>query len=97
MYRNTRFSTLLEAIPRGLFDRRSQTYGPNKYSKRFRSWDQLVAMLYGQLSGCSSLCQLAAECNSQANRHYHLGCRAVKRTTLADANAKREPIVSGTL
>jgi len=62
----------------------------DKYSKGFSSWNHLVTMMYAQLSGCRCLRELEAGFNNQAVHHYHLGCRTVKRTTLSDANAKRD-------
>jgi IS4 transposase len=50
-------------------------------------------MVYAQLCGASSLRQLEAGFNAQYTHHYHLGTRAVRRTTLADANARRSPEV----
>lgn len=90
MYRNTRFSELLKALPRNLFDSLVEEYGTDRHSKGFRSWDQLVAMMYGQLSGSRSLRELEVAFNSHTTSHYHLSTREVKRSTLADANAKRD-------
>jgi IS4 transposase len=50
-------------------------------------------MVYVQLSGTTSLRQLEAGFNAQAAQHYHLNGRCVKRTTLAEANAKRSPLI----
>ena len=90
MYRNTRFGELLKGLPRGSFEKIVDAYQGDKHSKGFRSWDQLVAMIYSQLSGCRSLRELEAGFNSQAVHHYHLGTREIKRSTLADANTKRD-------
>lgn len=48
-------------------------------------------MVYAQLSGASSLREIEASFNQHRNHHYHLGTRAVCRTTLSDANKKRNP------
>jgi len=48
-------------------------------------------MVYAQLSGASSLREIEAGFNQHRNHHYHLGTRAVRRTTLSDANQKRNP------
>ena len=89
MYSMTRFSELMKGLPRGQFERAVKTFGSDKHSKGFRSWDQLLAMIYGQLSGHQSLREIEAGFNSQAAHHYHLGSREIKRSTLADANNKR--------
>jgi putative transposase len=72
-----------------MVDRMAQQCGSDKHTKQFRSWDHLVAMTFAQLSGSKSLRELEAGFNAQANHHYHLGTKAIKRSTLADANNKR--------
>jgi IS4 transposase len=78
-------------LPRAAFKQAVAAYGGDRYTKGFSCWDQLVAMVYAQLSGAVSLRQLEAGFNQHFNHHYHLGCRSVRRSTLADANARREP------
>lgn len=90
MYRNTRFGELLKGLSRGSFEKTVDQFQADKYSKGFRCWDQLVAMIYGQVSGCRSLRELEAGFNSQSIHHYHLGTRSIKRSTLADANAHKD-------
>lgn len=90
MYRNTRFGELMKVFPRGTFDKLVKASEADKHSKGFRSWDQLIAMIYGQLSECRSLRELEVAFNSHSAHHYHLGTRAIRRSTLADANAKRD-------
>jgi len=46
-------------------------------------------MIYAQFSGQASLRDLKASFNASPARHYHLGGKAVKRSTLSDANAAR--------
>jgi hypothetical protein len=52
-------------------------------------WQQFTAMMFAQLAGVSSLRDIAQQFEGQAKRLYHLGLKAVKRSTLADANAGR--------
>ena len=84
---------ILKGLPRGAFDRLVSEHQADKYSKGFGCWDQLVAMLYGHLSGAESLRQLEAGFNSQSNHHYHLGTGPVRRSTLAEANGRRGAVV----
>lgn len=93
MFRINRFQELLQFLPRSSFEGMVKRHKADKYSKGFGCWEQLVAMLYAQLSGASSLRVLEAGFNSQGRHHYHLGVRTIKRTTLADANARRDPAV----
>jgi hypothetical protein len=81
---------ILKGLPRGTFDRLVQEHQADKHSKGFGCWDQLVAMVYGHLSGASSLRQLESGFNSQSNHHYHLGTEPIRRSTLAEANGRRK-------
>lgn len=89
MFSISRLQQLMKALPRGVFDAGVRQHTSDRYSKRFGSWDQLVAMLFGHLSGASSLRTLEAGYNSQTTQHYHLGTGALRRSTLTDANRKR--------
>lgn len=89
MYRISRFHHIMKALPRGTFDRIVQTHQADKHSKGFGCWDQLLAMVYAQLSGASSLRVLETGFNSQHTQHYHLGTSPIRRSTLSDANGKR--------
>lgn len=93
MFSISRIQHVLQAVPRGAFDRIVQRHGADRYTKGFGCWQQLLAMVYVQLSGASSLRQLEAGFNAHPNHHYHLNARCVRRTTLADANGKRNPTV----
>ncbi|MBK9786166.1 MAG: IS4 family transposase [Betaproteobacteria bacterium] len=93
MFRISRMQEILKGLPRGAFDRLVSEHQADKYSKGFGCWDQLVAMLYGHLSGAESLRQLEAGFNSQSNHHYHLGTGPVRRSTLAEANGRRGAVV----
>lgn len=89
MFRISRFHQFLQPLSRGQFQRWVCDHQADKHSKGFGCWHQLVAMVYAQLSGASSLRQLEAGLNSQSAHHYHLGIGMVRRSTLADANARR--------
>lgn len=93
MYRNTRLGEIMKGLPRGLFDRVVEQTQADKHSKGFSSWDQLLVMVYGQLSGSTSLRSLLSRFNSHKAQHYHLGTQEIKRSTLADANSKRNVAV----
>ena len=89
MYSKTRFREILEGLPRGVFDRLVEELNADKYTKGFSRWDQLLAMVFAQLSGVKSLRELEVAFNEQAMHHYHLGTDHIKRSTLADANSRR--------
>jgi putative transposase len=83
----------LKALPRGAFEQAVRDHAGDRHAKGFTCWSQLVAMVYAQLSGAASLRQLEAGFNQHVRHHYHLGTGAIRRSTLADANAKRDPQV----
>ncbi len=90
MYRNTRFCELLKVFPKTLFNRCVNNHQSDKYNKGFSTWDQLISLMFAQLSGCRSLRELEIGYNSQAEHHYHLNCDPIKRSTLSDANRNRD-------
>jgi len=96
-HHNTVFHSVLKLIPWGLFDKLVDEYGANKRVRRLTTRNQLIAMLYAQLSGAESLRAIEASFESHLPRLYHLGAREVSRATLSDANAKRPHEVFGGL
>jgi putative transposase len=90
MYRNTRFGEILKGLSRGGFERMVTQRKADKHTKGFSSWNHLVAMIYAQIGEHRSLREVETGFNSQASRHYHLGCQKIKRSTLSDANRHRD-------
>lgn len=89
MYRNTLFGEVMKGLPRGSFEKIVSSHNADKHSKGFSSWDQLITLIYAQISGCNSLREIEEGFNSQSEHHYHLGCGEIRRSTLADANTNR--------
>jgi IS4 transposase len=87
MFKISRFAELIKLLPRGVLDRAVRQEQADRYRKRFRTWNQMLAMIYGQLSGARSLRTLTGGFNAHEGHHYHLGCAALRRSTLAQANA----------
>ena len=88
-HHNSVFHDLLKRLPWSTFDRLVAAHGADHRVRRLRSRDQLIALLYGQLSGSGSLREIVGGLHSHEARLYHVGACAVQRSTLADANAKR--------
>ena len=86
---NTVFHQLLQYLPRSVFQKVVDRHHGDKGVRTLTCWDQLVVMLYSQLSSRKSLRDLTDTFNSQHYAHYHLGTGKISRTTLADANEKR--------
>lgn len=91
IYSISRIQQVLQGLPRGAFHNAVEQHRGDRHCKGFSCWDQLVAMVYAQLAGVGSLRELEAGFNQHRNQHYHLHTGQVHRTTLADANAKRNP------
>jgi hypothetical protein len=88
-HENSVLHDLLKRIPWDAFDELVGEHGADKHVRRLSTKSQLVALLYGQLSGASSLREVVGGLESHANRLYHLGASPAKRSSLADANAQR--------
>ena len=90
MHSNTIMSQLLTLLPRHQFDQAVSECSGNRYVKKFTTWNQLTTLLYAQASGKNSLRDIQTALGTQEPKLYHLGLPAVKRSTLADANAQRD-------
>jgi hypothetical protein len=85
-HHNSAFHAVPRHVPWHGFDRLVDTYGADARVRRLTTKSQFVALLYGQLSGASSLREIVTGLASHAARLYHLGATAVRRSTLSDAN-----------
>ena len=90
MHSNTIMSQLLTLIPRHQFDNAVSQYSGNRYVKKFTTWNQLTTLLYSQAGNKNTLRDIQTALGTQQPKLYHLGLPAVKRSTLADANAQRD-------
>lgn len=88
-HQNSVFHGLLKHVPWEAFDRLVAEHGADFRVRRLTTKTQFVALLYGQLSGASSLRDIVTRLQSQTTRLYHLGASPVHRSTLAEANAQR--------
>jgi hypothetical protein len=88
-HQNSVFHGVLKQVPWEEFDRLVEVYGADARVRRLTTKSQFVALLYGQLSGASSLREIVTGLQSHAARLYHLGAKPSQRSTLADANAVR--------
>lgn len=86
------FSQLVEFLPKRVFDCIVMRYQGDKYIKSFSCWNQLLVMMFGQLSGCESLRELVCIVSAHTPKAYHLGFgkSVITRSNLAKANANRD-------
>jgi len=84
------FAQIVEFLPQRIFDRIVEKYDGNKYIKHFSCWNQLLCMLFGQLTNRDSLRDLIVALDAHSNKSYHLGFgKTVTRSNLAKANETR--------
>lgn len=96
-HQNSVFHDLMKRVPWDAFERLVAEHGADWRVRRLSTKDQLIALLYGQLSGASSLREIVGGLESHAARLYHVGGHPAQRSTLADANARRPSAVFGGL
>ena len=85
------FAQLTEFLPGRVFDGIVDKYNGNKYVKHFTCWNQLLVMIFGQLSNRDSLRDLIVSLDAHHLKSYHLGFgKIVTRSNLAKANESRD-------
>lgn len=85
------FAQLIEFLPSRFFDGIVEKYKGNRYVKHFTCWNQLLVMIFGQLSNRDSLRELIISLDAHSQKSYHLGFgKSVTRSNLAKANESRD-------
>jgi len=86
----TMFSELLKLTPRFRFDKAVDRHKADRYAKSFTSWRQFITLMYAQIKGKDSLRDIEIGLSAHSSRWYHLGLDRVRRSTLSDANNRRD-------
>ncbi len=85
------FSQVMELIPRHEFHKCVRSYNGDFKVRKFSCMDQFLCMAFAQLAYRESLRDIEACLSTAPAKRYHLGIRArISRSTLADANEKRD-------
>src|SRR5690554_2325626 len=85
------FAQLTEFLPRRKFDGIVAKYNGNKYVKGLTCWNQMLIMVFGQLTSRESMRDLMLSLEPQRPKFYHLGFgNSVSRRNLGNANEKRD-------
>jgi len=85
------FSQLTDLLARRAFDDAVARYQGNRKVSSFTCMDQLLCMIFAQLTGRTSLRQTAEVLQAVGSRRYHCGIRgSVARSTMAEANETRD-------
>jgi hypothetical protein len=87
----TLFAQLMDFLPWTTFTRLVQQYGGDRYVKSLTCAEQFRIMAFAQLTYRESLRDIEVCLSAQSAKLYHMGFRQeIRRTTLADANEKRD-------
>lgn len=86
------FSQLIAFLDRNHFNYLARKYDGDKYVKHLTCWNQLLALMFGQLSNCESLRDLIVALEAHQSKCFHLGLgrKPIAKTTLATANQNRD-------
>lgn len=88
-HHNTVFRDILKFVPWHRFETLVDEHDADARVRQLTTKGQFLALLYGQLSGASSLREIVTGLSSHSARLYHLGADPVRRSTLSDANSQR--------
>lgn len=84
------FGQLISLLDKGKILGFSHKMAGERYIKHFDAWHHLVIMLYAVIKRLDSLREISASMFPEARKLSHLGITAMpRRSTLADANARR--------
>ena len=87
----TVFAQLIDLLPRRAFELAVERHRAGGRRPTLSCADQLLCMVFAQLTGRSSLRETVTCLRALGSRRYHLGIRhAPPRSTLADANDRRD-------
>ncbi|SCD21412.1 transposase [Proteiniphilum saccharofermentans] len=84
------FAQLTDFLPRRVFDNIVSRHDGNKKVRSFTCWNQMLCMIFGQLTARDSMRDLMLSLEAHQSKYYHLGLGAsVTRTNLGKANRNR--------
>lgn len=85
------FSQITSFLSADDFNKYVDRYKGNYKVLHFTCWHQLMCMMFGQLSNCDSLTDLAVGLTAQRSKWYHLGMgTGLSKSNLAYANENRD-------
>jgi len=86
------FAQLVGFLNNDKFRRLVDKYNGNHYVKHLTCWNQLLALMFGQLSNRESLRDLILVMEAHRSKSFHLGFgrKPIAKTTLAKANQQRD-------
>lgn len=84
------FTQLADFLPKRVFDGIVSRYSGDKKVRHFSCWNQLLCMIFGQITNRDSLRDLIVAIEAHNRKTYHLGFgKSVTRSNLSKANENR--------
>ena len=84
------FAQLTDFLPRRVFDSIVKKHEGNKYVRSFTCWNQMLCMVFGQLTSRDSMRDLMLSLEAHQSKYYHLGFGStISRRNLGTANERR--------
>jgi hypothetical protein len=84
------FAQLTDFLPRRVFDQIVENHQGNKYVRHFTCWNQMLCMVFGQLTSRDSMRDLMLSLEAHQSKYYHLGLGStITRRNLGKSNEKR--------
>ena len=84
------FAQFLSQLSRYEFQRVVNKYQGDYRTKNFKCWDQMACMVLAHIRQENSLRDIDIVLNAHANKLYHIGIKQCPKSTLADANERRD-------
>ena len=86
------FAQLIFFLDRNHFNYLVRKYDGDRYVKSFTCWNQLMALMFGQLCNHESLRDVVVALEAHQSKCYHLGMgrNPIAKTTFATANQNRD-------
>ena len=85
------FAQVIDFIPRYQFDKLVKRYKGDWHAKDLSCYNQLLHLLFGQITGCVSIRDICLCLEAHGSSIYHLGIRkSVNQSNLCHANEKRD-------
>ncbi|WP_454997866.1 IS4 family transposase, partial [Capnocytophaga granulosa] len=86
------FSQVTSFLPQRFFNRLVSKYDDRTKNWKFSHWNQMLALILGQLIGCASLRELVGTINANSKMSYHLGLgkNLIDLKTFSIANKVRD-------
>ena len=85
------FAQVTDFIPRYQFDKLVKKYSGDFHAKDLNCYNQLLHLLFGQITGCDSIRDICLCLEAHGSSIYHLGIRkSVNQSNLCRANEKRD-------